>query len=38
MGKTFNLLIRLAGVRGLADTQCGFKLLDGPRSAAGSSP
>lgn len=29
MGKTFNLLIRLAGIRGLADTQCGFKLLDG---------
>jgi dolichyl-phosphate beta-glucosyltransferase len=29
MGKTFNLLIRLLGVRGLHDTQCGFKLLDG---------
>lgn len=29
MGKTFNRLIRLAGVRGLSDTQCGFKLLDG---------
>jgi dolichyl-phosphate beta-glucosyltransferase len=29
MGKTFNLLVRLAGVRGLHDTQCGFKLLDG---------
>lgn len=29
MGKVFNLLIRLAGVRGLNDTQCGFKLLDG---------
>jgi dolichyl-phosphate beta-glucosyltransferase len=29
MGKTFNLIIRLAGVRGLKDTQCGFKLLDG---------
>jgi dolichyl-phosphate beta-glucosyltransferase len=29
MGKTFNLVIRLLGVRGLADTQCGFKLLDG---------
>jgi dolichyl-phosphate beta-glucosyltransferase len=29
MGKTFNLLIRLLGVRGLRDTQCGFKLLDG---------
>lgn len=29
MGKTFNRIIRLAGVRGLADTQCGFKLLVG---------
>ncbi len=29
MGKTFNLIIRLAGVRGLNDTQCGFKLLEG---------
>lgn len=29
MGKTFNVLIRLAGVRGLRDTQCGFKLLEG---------
>ncbi len=29
MGKTFNKLIRLAGVRGINDTQCGFKLLDG---------
>jgi dolichyl-phosphate beta-glucosyltransferase len=29
MGRIFNLLIRLAGVRGLRDTQCGFKLLDG---------
>lgn len=29
MGKTFNRLIRLLGVRGMADTQCGFKLLDG---------
>jgi dolichyl-phosphate beta-glucosyltransferase len=29
MGKTFNGLIRLAGVHGFADTQCGFKLLDG---------
>jgi len=26
MGKTFNLLIRAIGVRGLHDTQCGFKL------------
>ena len=29
MGKTFNLIIRMLGVRGLKDTQCGFKLLDG---------
>lgn len=29
MGRTFNLLLRAAGVRGLRDTQCGFKLLDG---------
>jgi dolichyl-phosphate beta-glucosyltransferase len=29
MGKTFNKIIRLLGVRGVADTQCGFKLLSG---------
>ncbi|MEM8997078.1 MAG: dolichyl-phosphate beta-glucosyltransferase [Acidobacteriota bacterium] len=29
MGKTFNKIIRLVGVGGLNDTQCGFKLLDG---------
>lgn len=29
MGKTFNRLIRLLGVRGIRDTQCGFKLLEG---------
>ena len=29
MGRTFNLIIRLLGVRGLRDTQCGFKLLEG---------
>ncbi len=29
MGKTFNRLIRLAGVGRIHDTQCGFKLLDG---------
>jgi len=29
MGKVFNLVIRLSGVRGIRDTQCGFKLLDG---------
>jgi dolichyl-phosphate beta-glucosyltransferase len=27
MGKTFNAIIRLLGVRGIRDTQCGFKLL-----------
>lgn len=34
MGKTFNRIIRLAGVRGLADTQCGFKLLEGNAARA----
>jgi dolichyl-phosphate beta-glucosyltransferase len=29
MGKTFNRILRLSGIRGIADTQCGFKLLDG---------
>ncbi len=29
MGKTFNRLIRLIGVRGIRDTQCGFKLAQG---------
>ncbi|MEO1370049.1 MAG: dolichyl-phosphate beta-glucosyltransferase [Acidobacteriota bacterium] len=29
MGKTFNKIIRIVGVGGLHDTQCGFKLLDG---------
>lgn len=29
MGRTFNWIIRLLGVRGIRDTQCGFKLLDG---------
>ena len=29
MGKTFNRLIRLFGVRGIRDTQCGFKLVRG---------
>jgi dolichyl-phosphate beta-glucosyltransferase len=27
MGKCFNLLVRLAAVRGIKDTQCGFKLF-----------
>ncbi len=34
MGKTFNLWIRLLGFRGLHDTQCGFKLLDGEAARA----
>lgn len=29
MGRIFNLIVQLSGVRGLHDTQCGFKLLDG---------
>nr|XP_061810377.1 dolichyl-phosphate beta-glucosyltransferase-like [Nerophis lumbriciformis] len=29
MGKTFNKIVQLSGVRGIRDTQCGFKLLDG---------
>lgn len=29
MGKTFNLFIRMLGVRGISDTQCGFKLFQG---------
>jgi len=29
MGKIFNRIVRLLAVRGLHDTQCGFKLLDG---------
>ena len=29
MGRTFNLIIRLLGVRGIRDTQCGFKLTRG---------
>ena len=29
MGRVFNLCVRLAGVRGFRDTQCGFKLLRG---------
>jgi len=28
-GRTFNLAIRLLGIRGVRDTQCGFKLLRG---------
>lgn len=29
MGKMFNLLVRLLAVRGITDTQCGFKLFRG---------
>lgn len=29
MGRIFNLLVRLLAVRGLSDTQCGFKLFRG---------
>jgi dolichyl-phosphate beta-glucosyltransferase len=29
MGKTFNRLIQMLGVRGIRDTQCGFKLVEG---------
>lgn len=29
MGKTFNRLIQILGVRGIRDTQCGFKLVRG---------
>ncbi len=29
MGRIFNLIVQLSGVRGLRDTQCGFKLLEG---------
>lgn len=29
MGRTFNRIIRLLGVRGVRDTQCGFKLMEG---------
>ncbi|WP_020519703.1 dolichyl-phosphate beta-glucosyltransferase [Catelliglobosispora koreensis] len=34
MGKAGNFLIRRFGVRGIADTQCGFKLFDGPSCRA----
>lgn len=30
MGRTFNLFLRLLGLTRIPDTQCGFKLLDGP--------
>ena len=29
MGRTFNVIIQILGVRGVRDTQCGFKLLRG---------
>jgi dolichyl-phosphate beta-glucosyltransferase len=34
MGKSFNLLVRLLGVRGIRDTQCGFKLVVGDAARA----
>jgi dolichyl-phosphate beta-glucosyltransferase len=34
MGKTFNLMIRALVAGGIRDTQCGFKLLDGPAARA----
>ncbi|MCA9319370.1 MAG: glycosyltransferase family 2 protein, partial [Planctomycetes bacterium] len=29
LGRLFNLVIRVLGVRGIRDTQCGFKLFEG---------
>lgn len=34
MGRVFNLLVRLLAVRGIHDTQCGFKLLRGDLARA----
>ncbi len=34
MGKLFNLLVRALGFRGIRDTQCGFKLLEGDLARA----
>jgi dolichyl-phosphate beta-glucosyltransferase len=34
MGKTFNFMIRTLVAGGVRDTQCGFKLLDGPSARA----
>ena len=34
MGKTFNFMIRTLVAGGIRDTQCGFKLLDGPTARA----
>jgi dolichyl-phosphate beta-glucosyltransferase len=34
MGKTFNFFIRVLVAGGIRDTQCGFKLLDGPSARA----
>jgi dolichyl-phosphate beta-glucosyltransferase len=34
MGKTFNFMIRALVAGGIHDTQCGFKLLDGPTARA----
>jgi hypothetical protein len=27
MGKAFNLFVRMLAIRGIKDTQCGFKLI-----------
>ncbi|HET8624040.1 MAG TPA: dolichyl-phosphate beta-glucosyltransferase [Gemmatimonadales bacterium] len=34
VGRAFHLLVRLGGVRDIADTQCGFKLFRGPVAQA----
>jgi len=33
-GRAFNLAVRLLAVRGISDTQCGFKLFSGPSAEA----
>ena len=33
MGRTFNLIVRIMAVRGIKDTQCGFKCFRGPVAA-----
>jgi len=34
MGKTFNFFVRMLAIRGIKDTQCGFKLFKGDRARA----
>jgi dolichyl-phosphate beta-glucosyltransferase len=34
MGKTFNLFVRTLAIRGIKDTQCGFKLINGDTARA----